>query len=68
MNNNRPNDYIETKSTGDELKPLSSHAVLGEVRAIAERAINNSNGFHENWMELYEALGLIKDKVSEHFR
>ena len=31
MSNNKPNDYVTTKSTGDELKSLSDHAVLDDV-------------------------------------
>ena len=28
---NRPNDYVETKSTGDELRSIADYAMLGDV-------------------------------------
>ena len=30
----RPNDYVETKSTGDELRSIADYAMLGDEPAI----------------------------------
>ena len=56
MSNNRPNDYVETKSTGDELKPLSSHAVLGEGWRDARKEVPEYEDYYlvaTHWCPIY---------------